>query len=124
MGYRPARVPLTLDPGNLPALNLRVVNRQVATLSHVCPSDVPWEGGHSLAARFGRAHAVPDESTFRSVQRSRSVIVESKIRNQSSRFMNTQDERDHTNHGPGSRGEPTIMIGLAEKRGRWTDPLT
>ncbi|PKI33703.1 hypothetical protein CRG98_045906 [Punica granatum] len=33
--------PVPLDPGNLPALDLRVVKWQVATPSHVRPSRVP-----------------------------------------------------------------------------------
>ncbi|PKI39899.1 hypothetical protein CRG98_039710, partial [Punica granatum] len=33
--------PVLLDPGNLPALDLRVVKWQVATPSHVRPSRVP-----------------------------------------------------------------------------------
>ncbi|PKI50064.1 hypothetical protein CRG98_029564, partial [Punica granatum] len=34
-------VSLPLDPGNLPILDLWVVNRQVATPSHACPSRIP-----------------------------------------------------------------------------------
>ncbi|PKI72522.1 hypothetical protein CRG98_007086, partial [Punica granatum] len=53
-----------LDPGNLPALDLRVVKWQVATPSHVRPSRVPGKVDTPKPRLLRRAHACPDEMKF------------------------------------------------------------
>ncbi|PKI52241.1 hypothetical protein CRG98_027368, partial [Punica granatum] len=56
--------PVPLDPGNLPALDLRVVKWQVATPSHVRPSRVPEKVDTPKPRLLRRAHACPDEIKF------------------------------------------------------------
>ncbi|PKI63385.1 hypothetical protein CRG98_016213 [Punica granatum] len=65
IGYSEHTVyPITLDPSNLPALNLRVVKWQVATPSHVCPSHVPGKVDTPKPRCTGFAHTCPDELKF------------------------------------------------------------
>ncbi|PKI38550.1 hypothetical protein CRG98_041059 [Punica granatum] len=62
LGLAPREVyPVPLDPGNLPALDLRVVKWQVATPSHVRPSRVPGKVDTPKPRLLRRAHACPDE---------------------------------------------------------------
>ncbi|PKI33131.1 hypothetical protein CRG98_046478, partial [Punica granatum] len=56
--------PVPLDPGNLSALDLRVVKWQVATPSHVRPSRVPGKVDTPKPHLLRRAHACPDEMKF------------------------------------------------------------
>ncbi|OWM82731.1 hypothetical protein CDL15_Pgr024881 [Punica granatum] len=56
--------PVPLDPGNLPALDPRVVKWQVATPSHVRPSRVPGKVDTPKPRLLRRAHACPDEMKF------------------------------------------------------------
>ncbi|PKI37190.1 hypothetical protein CRG98_042421 [Punica granatum] len=56
--------PVPLDPGNLPALDLRVLKWQVATLSHVRPSRVPGKVDTPKPHCMRRAHTCPDETKF------------------------------------------------------------
>ncbi|PKI77236.1 hypothetical protein CRG98_002357 [Punica granatum] len=56
--------PVPLDPGNLPALYLRVVKWQVATSSHVRPSRVLGKVDTPKPRCIGSAHACPDEIKF------------------------------------------------------------
>ncbi|PKI32366.1 hypothetical protein CRG98_047243, partial [Punica granatum] len=56
--------PVPLDPGNLPALDLRVEKWQVATPSHVRPSRVPGKVDTPKPRCIGFAHAYPDETKF------------------------------------------------------------
>ncbi|PKI56240.1 hypothetical protein CRG98_023371 [Punica granatum] len=56
--------PVTLDPGNLPALDFQVVKWQVATPSHVRPSRVLVKVDTPKPRLLRRAHACPDEIKF------------------------------------------------------------
>ncbi|PKI67626.1 hypothetical protein CRG98_011982 [Punica granatum] len=56
--------PVPLDPGNLPALDLRVVKWQVATPSHVRPSRVPGKVDTPKPRLLRSAYACPDEIKF------------------------------------------------------------
>ncbi|OWM76819.1 hypothetical protein CDL15_Pgr017212 [Punica granatum] len=60
--------PALLDPGNLPALDLRVVKWQVATPSHVRPSRVPGKVDTLEPRCIGFAHACPDEIKFGAIR--------------------------------------------------------
>ncbi|PKI37189.1 hypothetical protein CRG98_042420 [Punica granatum] len=62
--YRSAPILLKQDPGNLPALDLRVVKWQVATPSHVRPSRVPGKVDTPKPRCMRRAHTCPDETKF------------------------------------------------------------
>ncbi|PKI45188.1 hypothetical protein CRG98_034425 [Punica granatum] len=53
-----------LDPGNLSALDLRVVKWQVATPSHVRPSRVPGKVDTPKPRCLGSAHACPNKIKF------------------------------------------------------------
>ncbi|OWM76797.1 hypothetical protein CDL15_Pgr021189 [Punica granatum] len=67
--------PVPLDPGNLPALDLRVVKWQVATPSHKCPSCVPGKVDTPKPRLLRRAHACPDEIKFGCAQQAVACIV-------------------------------------------------
>ncbi|PKI48949.1 hypothetical protein CRG98_030647 [Punica granatum] len=56
--------PYPLDPGNLPALDPRVIKWQVATPSHVRPSRVPGKVDTPKPRLLRRAHACPDDIKF------------------------------------------------------------
>ncbi|PKI42266.1 hypothetical protein CRG98_037338 [Punica granatum] len=56
--------PVPLDPGNLPALDLRVVKWQVVTPSHARPLHVSRKVDTSKPRCIGVAHACPDEMKF------------------------------------------------------------
>ncbi|PKI69502.1 hypothetical protein CRG98_010105 [Punica granatum] len=56
--------PVPLDPGNLSALDPRVVKWQVATPSHVRPSRVPGKVDTPKPRLLRRTHVCPDEIKF------------------------------------------------------------
>ncbi|PKI35912.1 hypothetical protein CRG98_043696 [Punica granatum] len=57
--------PVPLDPGNLSALDLRVVKWQEATPSHVHPSRIPGKVDTPKPCLLRRVHECPDEIKFR-----------------------------------------------------------